>query len=179
MVEPHKIFGRLGNQMFQGAYLYAQMKRGLIPDIYVQDYKYFEDCKNEIRQLYSKGIGTLDMVAMHIRRGDYVNNPFYVDLLKTNYYLESMKLFPNDKFLIFSDDIEYCKKIFASDCEFSEGLNEIDDLNKMASCKGIIMANSSFSWWAAYLSKAKVIAPKLWYTDGIERTTCPPEWIKV
>ena len=51
MVQPHKLFGRLGNQMFQYAYIYAQMKRGLIPDIYLQDPKYFEDFRNEIIQI--------------------------------------------------------------------------------------------------------------------------------
>ena len=51
----------------------------------------------------------------------------------------------------------------------------------MASCVGHIIANSSFSWWGAFISPytKKVIAPKNWYTDNIERTKCPNNWIKL
>lgn len=186
MVNFSKIFGRLGNNMFQGAYLYAQMMRGQIPDIYVQDPYYFDDYRNQIKQLYGDGIGKLDMVAIHVRRGAnpinpnepmYCDNPFYVNLMDTDYYERAMLEFPDEDFLIFSDDIEWCKKqdLFAG-CEFSEGKTEVEDMNLMASCKGIVMANSSFSFWAAYLSNAKVIAPKQWYTDGIIRTKLLPEW---
>ena len=180
MLHPNRIFGRLGNQMFQGAYIYAQMKRGRIPDIYVQDPVYFDDYREDIRLLYGDKIGHIDKVAIHVRRGDYVNNPFYVDLTKTDYYQKAMAMFPNEHFMVFSDDIEWCKQqeMFKG-CSFSEGHDEIQDLNIMASCKGIIIANSSFSWWAAYLSNAKVIAPKAWYADGVERTKCPSSWIRL
>jgi hypothetical protein len=181
MIHPDLLFGRLGNRMFQMAYIYAQMKKGNISDIYVQDPKYFEGCKQELRVLFGDHIGNIDKVAIHVRRGDYVGNSFYVDLSKTNYYKDAMALFPGKSFMVFSDDIEWCKKqdVFKG-CSFSERHDEVRDLNIMAACKGIIMANSSYSWWAAYLSKAeKIIAPKAWYTDGVERTVCPKEWIKL
>ena len=60
MQKPSNIFGRLGNQMFQGAYIYAQMLDGVIGDIYVQDPKYFEKYKNQIVRLYGGGIGYID-----------------------------------------------------------------------------------------------------------------------
>jgi len=183
MIHPDKIFGRLGNRMFQGAYLYAQMKRGEIPDIYVQDPKYFDDYRDDIRRLYGEGIIKTDYVAIHVRRGDYVDNPFYVDLTKSTYYAQAICHFPIDtKFLVFSDDIEWCKenmKMVGTDIEYCEEKDEIKSLNLMAGCKGIIMANSSFSFWGAYLSNAKVIAPKAWYSDGIERTKCLPEWKQI
>ena len=180
MIPIWKLMGRTGNQMFMLAYLHSQVRKGLIPDIYVQDPAYFEDCKDEIRIMYGHGIVPVDRVGIHIRRGDYVNNPFYADLMTTGYYERAMALFPNEKFLVFSDDIEWCKQqdIFKK-CEFSEGRTEVEDMNLMAGCKGIIMANSSFSWWGAYLSNGKVIAPKDWYTDGQERTKLLKEWILV
>lgn len=182
MISFFKIFGRLGNNLFQGAYLYAQAKRGLIPDIYVQDYTFFDEYRDEIRKLYGDDIHEkpVGLVAIHVRRGDYVNNPFYVDLMLTDYYQRAMSEFPEDKFIVFSDDIEWCKQqnIFKG-CYFTENKTELEDLNAMASCKGIIMANSSFSWWAAYLSKAKVIAPKAWHPDGVERTKLLPEWKRI
>ncbi len=179
MVEPWKISGRMGNQMFMIAYIYAEMRRGRIPDIYVQSDEYFSDYEKEIKLLFGANIEPINQVAIHVRRGDYVNNPFYVDLMETPYYEQAMAQFPNESFLVFSDDIEWCKKqeIF-KDCEFSGG-DEITDFNRMAGCKGVIMANSSFSWWASYLNKGKVIAPKLWYGDGKERTTTLDKWIKI
>lgn len=183
MVPWRNLTGGLGNAMFQQAYIYGQMRKGNIPDIYVQSPWYFQDYQDEIRTLYGVGVTRIDQVAIHVRRGDYVGNPFYVDLMKTDYYEKAMALFPNADFLVFSDDIEWCKEqpIFqAKNIEFSEGNDEITDLNLMASCKGVITANSSYSWWGGFLSKGPVVAPKKWYADGNNsRTECPKEWIRV
>ena len=185
MIHPDKLFGQLGNRMFQMAHIYAQARRGDIPDIYLQDPKYFEDCKDQIKALYGQGIGKeINQVAIHVRRGDYVGNKFYVDLMQTSYYEDAMALFPKKEFLIFSDDIEWCKQqaIFSA-CEFSTGNDTLQDLNRMAECNGHIIANSSYSWWAAFVSPytQKVVAPtkERWYSDGVERTKCPKEWIRI
>ncbi len=174
-----KQFGRLGNRMFQSAFLYAYSKDHNI-DYYFQDEKWFKKYEQDIRRLFGEGIAYTDKVAIHIRRGDYINNPFYVDLWKDGYYGRAKRLFPNEKFLVFSDDIEYCKSQLGRDIyDFSEGHIEEEDLKLMASCKHQIIANSSFSWWAAYLNpnpNKKVIYPKQWHPDGIERTKCPATW---
>jgi hypothetical protein len=166
--------------MFQLAYLHAQMRDGWIPDIYVQDPRYFDKYKQEIRAMFGQGISLIDQVSIHVRRGDYVNNKFYVDLSKTDYYERAMEQFPDAEFLVFSDDIPWCKeqKLFIN-CEFSEGHDEVEDMNLMASCKGHIIANSSYSWWAAYISGRKTIAPKAWYSDGVARTLLPKEWMTI
>lgn len=178
MVKPRLIAGGLGNWMFQFAYLYAQMKRGKIPDIYLQDPSYFETFGEEIRALYKSDIEPIDMVSIHVRRGDYVNNPFYVDLSETDYYEEAIDKFPKGtKFLVFcadrqegsndEADMEWCKDKFKGDnFEFFQGKDEIDDFNAQAGCKAHIIANSSFSWWAAYVGGGKTVAPKKWYADG-------------
>ncbi len=180
MVNPDNLFGRLGNRLFQLAYIYGQSRRGVVPDIYVQNPVYFDDYREEIKKMFAQQSTPIDRVAIHVRRGDYIGHPFYVDLTKTDYYQKAMALFPTDKFLVFSDDIAWCKEqeIFKN-CEFSEGRNEIGDLDVMSACKGVIIANSSFSWWGAYLSNGKVVAPLAWYTDKIERTKCLREWIRV
>lgn len=179
MIQPWKLFGRIGNSMFQYAFLYTYAKDHDI-DYYFQDPKFFDRYAEDIKYLFGQDITPIDQVAIHVRRGDYVNNPFYVDLFQTNYYEKAMAQFPSESFLLFSDDIEWCKeqKIFEH-CDFSEGNDEVTDMNLMAGCKGIIMANSSFSWWAAYLSDAKVIAPRAWYADQIERTVCPKQWKRI
>ena len=182
MIHPDKLFGRLGNQMFQMAFLYANAK-DTGTDIYLQDPYYFQQYEDEIKLWYGQGIVPIHQVAIHVRRGDYVNNPFYVDLSETDYYEQAMALFPQKKFLVFSDNIDWCKQqpVFDS-CDFSEGNDELTDLNLMAGCTHQITANSSYSWWAGYLNPnkdKKVVYPSRWYTDGIERTSCPKEWIKL
>lgn len=181
MIPITKLSGRLGNQMFQFAFLYDYAKQhGL--DYYFQDQRFFEKSTADIKELYRQGVVPINQVAIHVRRGDYVGNQFYVDLCKTNYYEKAIEMFPNDNFLVFSDDIDFCKSLAVfkgKRFEFAEGNDEVTDLNLMAGCKGVIMANSSFSWWGAFLSYGKVIAPKAWYTDGIERTACPDKWIRV
>jgi hypothetical protein len=180
MIPMYKLSGRLGNQMFQFAFLHAQMRDGKIPDVYVQDVAYFDKYANEIKQMYGDGIEPIDQVAIHVRRGDYVGNPFYVDLYAhTDYYEKAMEQFPGAEFLVFSDDIAFCKsQVLFKDCEFSEYNDELTDFNLMAGCKGHIIANSSYSWWAAYVAPftKKVIAPKHWYADGVERTKVPNNW---
>ncbi len=194
MVNLDKTFGRTGNRMFQMAYIYAQMKEGIIPDFFVQDNKYFDKYEKEIQELFGEEIGYLPYVAVHLRVGanptnpdepKYIDNPFYVSLAKTGYYIDAINLFPNRKFLIFSDDIEFAKTYFEGDkFAFDDSTNDIDSFNRMASCDSQIIANSSFSYWAGYLNKNPskiVVAPTIdkWYADGIERTVCPKNWTRI
>lgn len=185
MIPIWKLSGRLGNQMFRHAYIYTQMRNGRILDEYVQNPEYFEMYSDEIKHMFGTGIGSIDRVCLQVRRGDYVNNPYYVDLMKTDYYQKAMAMFPNEKFLVFSDDIEWCKQqeIF-KDCEFNINKEDWEDINSIASCnRGHIIANGSFGWWGAYLSphNTKVVAPSVnnWYSDGIERTKCPKKWTRI
>lgn len=192
MVKPRKLFGGLGNSMFQYAYILNQVKKGLIPDIYVQDEKYFNEVKDEIREMYGRGIGLIDKISLHVRRGDYINNSHYVDLSATDYYKKAMEEFPGEDFLIFcadrqagSDDnadMKWCKEHFKGrQFSFFQGSDEIRDFNAMASCKGHIMANSSFSWWASFIGGGTTVYPKRWYASG-ESGIIPPaltNWIQL
>ena len=187
-------FGRMGNRMFQCAYIYAQMLKGEIPDIFLQDPKYFKGYEKEIKELFSEGIGYLPYVAIHLRVGGnpinpnepkYLENPFYYPLAKSGYYINAISLFPNRKFLVFSDDVSFAKTYFEGDkFAFDESDNDIEAFNRMASCSDFIIANSSYSYWAAWLSPSidkKVVAPskEFWYNDGVERTVCPNDWIRL
>lgn len=187
MINYRSFAGGLGNNLFQFAYIYTQARKGLIPDIYLQDPKYFEGCAEEIRALYGQGVEPIDMVSIHVRRGKnpavpnepaYSDNPFVVNLCKTDYYTEAMNQFPGEKFLLFTDDKEFCRVTFP-DIQMYEGKDEIEDFNAMAGCRGHIIANSSFSWWAAFVGGGKTVAPKNWYTDGVERTKTPDNWIRI
>lgn len=205
MVNPDKIFGRLSNRMFQMAALLAYCwDNGY--HMFVQDEKYFKKYEAQIRQLYGDGIipNSIDRVAIHVRRAKnpinpnepaYSENPFYENLshhlhedMSDNYYVRAMAHFNSTReFTIFSDDIEWCKKspLFqGKQFEFSEGRTEIGDLNYMASHKHHIIANSSFSWWAAWLGKhteQKVIAPEKWFSNSDDEKFIgiPNSWIRI
>jgi hypothetical protein len=128
-----------------------------------QSEKYFENAKDEVRKWLKLDFveGYQDYVSIHVRRGDYVdsNDNFPPVTLKyLNLAMESAYTRTGiKKFLVFSDDIQWCKDHLKSvdpfiSFEFSEGRNEWEDLCLMASCGHNIIANSSFSWWAAWLN---------------------------
>lgn len=150
---------------------------------YFQSYKYFDHNKKKILKYlnmeenkYLKNYNCItkilgeNTVAIHVRRGDYLDYPLYHYNLTEIYYKKALRHFNNQKFsfIIFSDDIEYCKnsKIFdkLNKIHFVEEKDTIFNFYLMMFCQNIILSNSSFSWWATYLSnKNKVIAPGNWF----------------
>lgn len=187
--------GGLGNLLFKEAYIWAQMRDGNIPDIYVQSSKYWEKYREEIRQRFSSGITDkgIPFVAVHIRRGDYLKaTQFHVPLWETDYYQKALGQFPNEKFMVFcrdnqspeidKEDRRWCREFMYSlvgdrFVMLSDDSKETEDLNMMASCKSLIGANSSFAWWAAFLGNhERVMFPQKWFTDGIQRTELLPNW---
>jgi hypothetical protein len=182
--------------MFKQAYLWSQMRKGEIPDLYVQSEIYFKDYASEIKNLYGDGISFTDKVSIHFRLGDYGQSTFYVNLIDTLYYQKAIAMFPNDKFLVFCHDgqdvekdkidkeicAEFLDKIIPNRYEMRIPQDETSDLNAMVSCKSNIMANSTFSWWAAYLNQnpnKKVVCPAQWFTDGIQRCELLDSWVKI
>jgi hypothetical protein len=125
---------------------------------FFQSEKYFEGADDEIRNMFKLNIQPeyKDYVSIHVRRGDYVQHsnsfpPITWDYVNQalNYICRRIEL--PIKVIVFSDDIQWCRDNFPKDCEFSEGRNEFEDLSIMASCSHHIIANSTFSWWGAWL----------------------------
>ena len=178
-----KIYGRLGNSLFQYATLFA-LSQETQSDFYFQDEKWFGKYEEQIKQLFGAGIGYRDEVSIHVRRGDYLQlEHIYPDISKTDYYEKAIAMFPGDKFLVFSDDIEWCKSYPAFQGErfsFSEGNDEVQDLNQMASCKHHVCSNSTMAWWGSYLCKntdSLTVCPRadLWGA----KISLPDHWIKI
>lgn len=127
------------------------------------------------------------LVAMHVRRGDYLNIPDYHTNLTVEYYNEALKHFEGKRVCIFSDDIEWCAQTFTHErFFFSHEEKDINDLFLMSHFKNIIIANSSFSWWAAYLNQytkdKKVIAPRNWFGPKCGHSTedlIPKSWLQI
>lgn len=109
-----------------------------------------------------------DTCSIHIRRGDYINK--YKDTYEEpgmEYYLEAIKYINAKQYYIFSDDLPWCVDNFSESHFIYVGcLPDYMILFLMSRCKYNIIANSSFSWWGAYLNQnpdKKVIAPSKWY----------------
>jgi len=144
---------------------------------YFQSPKYFEHCEQDIRtMLMPKNMGEpLDYCSVHVRRGDYVKlADFHTNLDVAGYYFKAMEMIPSKNFLIVSDDPEWCRKNFiGNDFTIKSPASGIDDLKTLISCKNNIIANSSFSWWGAYLNTnvdKKIIAPSNWFGPKLRDT---------
>ena len=171
-------------------------------DGYWQNELYFSDIRelllkelspnssmNDLGCAYLDSIKKSNSVSLHIRRGDYLNLK-NVNVLDVNYYLKAVdyirKIIEKPTFYIFSDDLEWCKSslTFLCDCIYVERTQtEIDDLKLMSFCQHNIIANSSFSWWGAWLNQnpnKTVIAPKGWLlNDPGSSNVILSDWVKL
>lgn len=113
------------------------------------------------------------VVSIHVRRGDYLNHPTLGGLCDLNYYRKAIDyikfIIPNPLFVFFSNDIAWCRQNFNSEealyVDWNRGEDSFRDMQLMSLCHHHIIANSSFSWWAAWLNSRPdkiVIAPKKW-----------------
>lgn len=128
------------------------------------------------------------ITSIHVRRGDYVNFPNHHPTQSLKYYLEGIEILKRetDLFVVFSDDINWCKENFKLDNIFYiENEKDYIELYLMSICSHNIISNSSFSWWGAWLNKnesKKVISPLKWFGDAIKHNTddiLPEKWIKI
>lgn len=145
-------------------------------------------------KIISDEIRKTNSVSLHIRRGDYITSKITNKFHGTcclGYYKKAMKLInkkvKNPKYFVFSDDIYWVKKNLEIKNAFYVDDNVGDksyiDMQLMSMCKHNIIANSSFSWWAAWLNNNPnkiVIAPKKWFNDpGMDTTDLiSEEWIR-
>lgn len=191
-------------------YKYAlQIKPNTYIEGFFQTEKYFKKYENEIREAFTfktkpekfnqyliEQIQESNSVSVHIRRGDYVQKKRYQDLYATcslDYYKRGVEYiankFENPKLFVFSDDIQWAKANWDLPYETvfvdnNSGEKSFEDMRLMSNCKHNIIANSSFSWWGAWLNKNAekiVIAPKKWFNDGrINQDDVIPEtWIRL
>lgn len=177
---------------------------------YWQSYKYI----NEIRSIlqdefqtkaplsnryvnYLEQINLTDSTMLHIRRGDYVHLPSaneYHKPLEIEYYLKGIDAVllknPVAHFFVFSDDLQWAKAMLPAtlNITYIENINELDaaaqELQLMTHCKNHIIANSSLSWWGAWLKKDTsgiVLAPNRWIRDKTLNLSdlLPEEWIQL
>lgn len=147
---------------------------------YYQTEKYFKHIEDEIRKDFSFDVELFDIcksfmsqisddeiISLHVRRGDYIVNPNHPTQTLEFYEKALAKLPDNIPVIVFSDDSDWCnqQELFSSDRFMISENNSTDaDLCLMSLCNYHIIANSSFSWWGAWLAKSKqVYAPQNWF----------------
>lgn len=186
---PH-ILSLTGNVYYEGYWQVAQ---------------YYEKCKEELcyafahpmpneynaKMIYE--ITSSNSVGIHIRRGNYLLSPTYSGLCELEYYKKAIKCIISDglqhQFYIFSNDIDWCrqnilplltgfKTIFVTG---NKGKASCWDMFLMTYCHDLIIANSSFSWWGAFLNKNvnRVIAPYPWFNGRNTSGIYEAKWIKI
>lgn len=157
---------------------------------YYESTKYFKNVedviKKEFTPIYPKlehnkelydDIDKSESVCVTIRRGDFVKSSFH-NVCRTDYFLQGMDIIkervPNAKFFIFSNDIDWLKENvkFKYPVVFEQGDDPVwEKLRLMYSCKHFVISNSTFSWWAQYLSRNEnkvVVAPDRWYNSSVK-----------
>ena len=187
---------------------FFDVKQPVYIDGYWQSYKYFESIELQLRQELSlkkpfsninlqiaEQISNVNAVSIHIRRGDYVSNKHTNSVhgvCSLDYYRAAIEAVSarveNPVFFVFSDDISWVKNNLAIDlqCIFIDhnvGGQSYNDMYLMRLCQHHIIANSSFSWWGAWLGinpNKIVIAPKQWFTnDTVTDDLIPSSWLRL
>jgi hypothetical protein len=135
---------------------------------------------------------TNNSVSIHIRRCDYLKIKLYKDICGIDYYINAItyikKNLTNPTFFVFSDDIIWCKENLndlltnnsAIYIDWNKNINDYKDMQLMCSCQHNIIANSSFSWWGAWLnenSQKIVIAPQKWLNIDLKNSPQLNDWI--
>ena len=194
-----------GNYAFEPTALTRQ--DNVYYDGYWQHEDYFIDIREAILQAFafptfrdernkslSSIITSRISCALHVRRGDYVKDKLFHDICNLSYYqraIQRMKATVHpDLFCIFSDDTVWCRSQLTSLTEETETVyvdwntaeNSFQDIHLMSLCHHQIIANSSFSWWGAWLNRnhdKTVIGPSRWWHIEEAHTPMPDSWIRI
>ena len=162
---------------------------------YFQSWRYFDAIAPEVRKAFDlkptiskAGVAQAAAaesagersVAVHLRRGDYTQHTQRFALLQKDYYERAVRLInravDRPKFFVVSDDAGAARDMFSDHPEvsFAHGTTAFDDMHLIASCHHHIIANSSFSWWGAWLSpwgNGLTVAPRTWFSRSVSLQT--------
>ena len=186
-----------------------KLPRNVFLQGYFPSYRYFEDCQKLIRDEFSfrskpdasnqqlmDFMASTNSVSLHVRRGDYISNQNTNDkfgVCSLGYYKKAIdyieEKIENPRYFIFTNDLDYARENMEVDksavfVSGNTGHKSFEDMRLMSHCKHNIIANSSFSWWAAWLNNNPhkiVIAPSPVFDklDIKDKDFFPAEWIKL
>lgn len=184
-----------------------EIERDMMYEGYWQHWEYFHPYRESVisefklkqgldernLNLHQALLSKNNSVSVHVRRGDFLNKRIYKGLCGKDYYLkaiaEAKRIAGNDAdFYAFSNDLPWCREnlsdLIAAEhfhaVDWNTGQNSYKDMILMGACRVNIIANSSFSWWGAYLNQRadrQVIAPEKWINKKMPNPIQLPEWI--
>lgn len=173
------------NGFWQDIYYVKQVeselkKKFCFPEINDERSKFFaEECKKKT------------IIGVHVRRGDYLKDKNFESVCGYEYYRKAISLmkekYPHASFAFFSDDLNWCREKFGHEHEniyvdWNTGINSFRDMQLMSLCAHNIIANSTFSWWGAWLNSninKTVIIPKQWTKTQDSHLICESNWIRL
>jgi len=185
--------GKIGLLFFENGYYDFQINKApknVFLKGYYESEKYFKDIENIIKKEFTpvhnklehnnelyRQIENSNSVCVTVRRGDFLKSSLH-NVCTIEYFLKGMDIIaskiPDAKFFIFSNDVEWLKKNvdFKYPVVFENGSDPVwEKLRLMYSCKHFVISNSTFSWWAQYLSSNEdkiVVAPDRWYNSDVK-----------
>jgi len=143
----------------------------------------------------AEAIGAVNAVSLHVRRGDYLSNPHTLSVhgvCSIEYYVRAIRYIvdrvSDPVFFVFSDDLDWVKTALRINypCHFvdhNRGRESYNDMRLMSLCSHHVLANSSFSWWGAWLNPSEskiVVAPSQWFAKPVDVTDLLPEgWVRL
>jgi len=198
LVEPHFAYWPAFDEVEDSCYLAG----------YWQSEQYFSSIADKVRHAFrfvppdaanrevTARMSMSQSVSVHVRRGDYVSNPKisrFHGVSPLNYYIDAIRLIQervgDPVFFVFSDDLEWCRgnlpvprgSVFV---DINRGEASFNDMRLMSNCRHHVIANSTFSWWGAWLRGGDggiTIAPKNWFqAEGEDASGIyPPNWIRI
>jgi len=176
-------------------------------DGYWQHEEYFNDIRDVILQTFrfpafadeqnqqtAERLQTTNSIGIHVRRGDYTHDKLFHDICDLDYYRQAISRMQQatdgELFCIFSDDMAWCREHIAPllagkaivYADWNRGERSIQDIHLMSLCRHNIIANSSFSWWGAWLNQNAekvVVAPAKWIHISGAVSPVPNSWIRI
>jgi len=165
----------------KGSYLQSEKYFCHNRDLILETFSPSEEDLSYLKEEYNVGTST---ISLHVRRGDYLNNTqYHTNLMETEYYTKAIEFLNADSVLVFSDDPMWAREAFPSYTIVEE--EDYLELYLMSLCNDNIIANSSFSWWGAWLNKnpdKRVVAPIEWFGPDHHFTTkdlIPSTWTRL
>jgi hypothetical protein len=186
-------FFKLNSNVYLQGYWQSEKYFSIIEDIIRQDFIFPTTLVAKVLATGGR-IAKENAVSIHIRRGDYKNPEMekYHGILPIEYYRKAIAVmqerYPSIKFYLFSDDMNWANQHFENEniicVSGSISHTHFEDLYLMSQCSHNIIANSSFSWWGAWLNKNKnkvIISPKNWFNEVKNDTKdlIPGKWIRL
>jgi Glycosyl transferase family 11 len=168
---------------------YFQSPKYLDKELIKRNFKFKKEIDDKTKPFIVPG----KTIGLHVRRGDYLGIQHAHPVCSMEYYKQCLEEAGDGRVLVFSDDLDWCRANFCGDRYRFIDLDEQASLCLMTKVDCMIIANSTFSWWGAYLNEnkdAKIFCPKKWFGDtlpyraaDINLENCikdlfPPEWIK-